>query len=388
MGNPDDSQPAVPTEKKRQHYVPRCYLSQFSLQGDEVRIGIFVLPGEKFIPAGALSKQAYENFFYGKDGFIENALEKVEGPAGPILKRIAQERTLPTLNPQERESLLAFIAIFGLRTKGAIEENEVVFSKGLTTALGSGAEAAAKQSGGREAAILASLKTALKLLPLYRDLGWKLLVNDTSVPFITSDNPLIKYNQFLEQRTSLQYLGSLNHRGIQLFVPISSVTCLMLYDSAVYGVGSRDQDQVFVQPQDALQLNRLQAAAAECCVYFDHTVDEQLVSAIAREAKGFRRPEQGTERFEADGRTVIRLFRTSLRAKLELSFVKVLRRARRWDLADDSNLVRHREFEEALAEATRRVRPSLSGVDETGKPVTLTAVPPSDIRSRKDAPRT
>lgn len=380
MDNSDRIDPPKITQKKRQHYVPRCYLRQFSVQRDEVRIGVYVLAGGKFIPAGALGKQAYEDFFYGKDGFIEDALEKLEGATAPLLKRIAQERTVPSFTATERESLLTFIAVLDARTKSVIEANEEVFSSGLSAAFGAAAGAAAEQAGGRDAAISASLKTALKLLPLYRDLESKVLVNSTPVPFITSDTPVIKYNQFLEGRTSREAINSLNFWGIQVFLPVSPGTCLMLYDPAVYGVGSRDAVSVVVQEQDALELNRLQAAAADTCVYFDHTVGEPLVASIARAASSLRQPEQGAEKLEIAGKTVIRLFRASLRAGLKLSFVKVLRRARRWDLGDVASLVRHPEYDRALAEWTRRMMPSLSATDENGEPVKLRVVPPPDIR--------
>lgn len=367
------------TEKKRQHYVPRCYLRQFSIQGDEVRIGIYVVESGKFIPAGALSKQAYANFFYGEDGFIEDALEKLEGAAAPILKRIAIERAIPRLSREERGSLLTFIAILGARTKGVVEANEEVFAKGLSLAFGAGAEAASDQAGGRPASILASLNAALKMMPLYSDLTCKLLVNSGVIPFITSDDPVIRYNQFLEERTSRQAISSLNFRGIQVFVPVSPSTCLMLYDSAVYGCGFKDSDIVEVEQEDVLELNRLQMASADRCTYFDHTVSEGQIASIVRLTKGLRRPESGAEEIKKDGKTVIRLFRASLRAGLKLSFSRVLRRARRWDLSNETAIVRNLEFERALTQLTRQRQPSISAPDGSGKQVNLRVVPPLDV---------
>ena len=54
-------------DKKRQHYVPRFYLKNFSINSEGKAIGIYNVEKCKFIPSGSLKSQAYENYFYGED---------------------------------------------------------------------------------------------------------------------------------------------------------------------------------------------------------------------------------------------------------------------------------------------------------------------------------
>jgi hypothetical protein len=69
------------------------------------------------------------------------------------------------------------------------------------------------------------------------DLRWKLLQNKTDLPFITSDHPAVRYNQFLEPRIRSGSNTGLVARGLQMFLPLSPKHVLVLFDSETYKVG-------------------------------------------------------------------------------------------------------------------------------------------------------
>ena len=71
---------------KRQHYVSQFYLKNFSIHLNRKSIGIFNVQREKYIPQASLRGQAYQDYFYGKDGSTENALSSIEKAASRIVE--------------------------------------------------------------------------------------------------------------------------------------------------------------------------------------------------------------------------------------------------------------------------------------------------------------
>ncbi len=103
------------TDKKRQHYVPKFYLRNFSVEGNGKQIGIFNTNQELYIQNGALAKQAYMPFFYGKDGKIEDLLSLQEGEASSVIREIINTGKLPLYNSLEYKILLLFVILTASR---------------------------------------------------------------------------------------------------------------------------------------------------------------------------------------------------------------------------------------------------------------------------------
>ena len=67
------------SEKKNQHYVPKMHLRNFSVNNNRKIIGLFNFASNKFVGDKApIESQSSENWYYGKDLKLENALEKIE----------------------------------------------------------------------------------------------------------------------------------------------------------------------------------------------------------------------------------------------------------------------------------------------------------------------
>lgn len=82
------------------------------------------------------------------------------------------------------------------------------------------------------------------------DLKVKLLINTTVTPFITSDHPVIRYNQFLEMRRHPGGNAGLAAKGLQVFLPLSPKHMLLFYDDWVYKVGGRSQEMLWMVLKD------------------------------------------------------------------------------------------------------------------------------------------
>jgi hypothetical protein len=89
----------------------------------------------------------------------------------------------------------------------------------------------------------------MRVYPLLLDLHNKLLINKTSVEFITSDHPIVMYNQLLTFRTFGSNCG-VACKGLQIFYPLDPKKVLMLYDGQIYRVGSKRIAIDITNPQD------------------------------------------------------------------------------------------------------------------------------------------
>lgn len=87
--------------KKRNHYIPRFYLKRFSVNNEGKFIGLFNHKRDVFVQQASLRHQAYENFLYGEDDEIENALANMENNVANMFYYWTEEKLL---NPPLAES--------------------------------------------------------------------------------------------------------------------------------------------------------------------------------------------------------------------------------------------------------------------------------------------
>ena len=185
-----------------------------------------------------------------------------------------------------------------------------------------------------EEAPLLTLGIVVQGYPLLLDLAYKLLLNKTDVEFVTSDNPVVLYNQLFSFRKFASNNG-LAQKGLQIFLPISPKIALIFYDHSVYTVGKRHGMTVNVDlTKDVYELNTLQMCSALNCVYFrDRELD---VSSLYRKASPFLRQKKGTLNVFLGNKTknkreeLIGMSREDIRTNLSLSFLRLTKSARVW----------------------------------------------------------
>ena len=64
-------------DKRRQHYVPKFYLRNFSENNKSV--GIYLFKKNKIIEHGSINDNLWAEYFYGEDAVIENKLAEHDG---------------------------------------------------------------------------------------------------------------------------------------------------------------------------------------------------------------------------------------------------------------------------------------------------------------------
>jgi len=284
------------TDKKNQHYIPKFYLRNFSYRGNLKQIGLFNVKSNFFYQTAPLKNQGSKDFFYGNDGVIEEGLSIIEGRLAQTIKNIIADKVLPKAFSKEHLSLLMFVGLTDLRNPIVIEIYKSMFKT---------VEAKLKELNiytdtqdffpeiEHRQAVNTSLKGLNDVVGYMGDLGYKLLINKTSTPFISSDFPIVKYNQYLEGKNWKNHKTGYGTTGLQLIVPLSNEMVIILYDSAIYKVGAkRSQCLEIDKIEDVNQLNMLQLLNCFQTVYFNETINEHYINELAKKTSKFNRPNQ------------------------------------------------------------------------------------------------
>jgi len=108
-------------ETKRQHYVPKFVLRNFS--EDEKTVGVLVLRDGKIVPRGPIMTQAYEDYFYGADQILEKAFGEGETDIAARLGSLSDEN-LNGLTSNDIFQVSLFVHYQLFRTKAAVEQGD------------------------------------------------------------------------------------------------------------------------------------------------------------------------------------------------------------------------------------------------------------------------
>jgi hypothetical protein len=279
------------TDKQRQHYVPKFYLRNFSIKNNGKQINVLNTKADLFISNAKLKTQASKLFFYGKDGHIENVLSNIESEISPLITSICKYKTGPAFNSEEHLRLLHFVIL--MSSRNPVASNEVIESGNQLRKIIS------KMTDGKteiDPTIMSNQEQAIKIVlqqiavatAVCNDLKLKILINRSSTPFIISDNPLIKYNQFLEQRKWPLSVTGYASIGLQLLLPVDPFTMLLFYDEHTYKIGDRKKTSLEInKSSDVDQLNLLHFLNCDSLIFANENVTEFYLKKLFNESKKF-----------------------------------------------------------------------------------------------------
>lgn len=230
---------------KTQHYVPRFYLKNF-MDSNE-RIWVYDKKNKStFNPS--IINVACENFFYDNDEidlvfneeqYLEKLYSSKEAEFAPFLLEFITKLESDKINvitSDDRETFSNYLVLQIDRTKEHREESIQFYqaiikqlrAKGVT-------EDQIKEFGFDEEEInpkelhLESILTSFKMdktfIDILKDHIWLVFKNETSQPFYTSDNPIVKKAHIIDKFISNEGYAS---PGIEIVFPISSKFILVL----------------------------------------------------------------------------------------------------------------------------------------------------------------
>lgn len=321
---------------KKNHYVPIFYLKLFSANGRS--INLFNIASCKTILDSNLRNQCYKDYFYGKEPELEKALGMIEDAASEIIRSIANSCELPGIDSSEYMNLVLHILLQYGRTAYMDEALNEQLEKTMKhiAAVGLGLtkeqlESVRIKQTGLGPALLPDLA---RLYPLLSGLGCKLLRITGDNGFVTCDNPVVLYNQLLSFRKHGGNTG-IASKGLQIFFPMSPKLAIMLYDSRVYRVGSKAARVIDIaEKRDIDQLNCLQMVSAHENIYF--LDPDTPVFGMFETSRKYRRKQKSKmqvfrgKETEFGREELIHSWWEEVRTDLQLSFVRVVKSAKRW----------------------------------------------------------
>ena len=244
---------------KRQHYVPQNYLRSFSSDGNS--IGVFQIETEKCIDTAPIKGQAQEAYFYSDMLVLEKNLGDMEEIMSNNRKTIF-ENSNQKLSLYQKEILYQDMMLQLYRTRQMADIYEE-----LATAKARRIWSHSNDEFIRKNADNFGIKYKYPVIPSMLALLNNLGVNRTCIPFVTSDNPVSKYNQFFEAWRK-KHCG-LNSAGLQLFYPLSPEYGVIYYDHNVYKTKYRKRNFLDVADEsDVNNLNGLTCACANHSIYY------------------------------------------------------------------------------------------------------------------------
>lgn len=330
------------SNKVEQYYVPKFYLRYFSNLPNKKQLGVFNLKRKIYIASAPLRKQGFKPYLYGKDGVLEDLLSNVESGLALFIRLINVTKILPIFNTISHRFLLFFVFLMRLRNPEISDGFKKSFNNAQTILnrkrekLGLDPEKEEFDNNFLVAVGLSHINTGLLHCS---DLKYKLLFNTTDRLFITSDNPVIGYNQFLEGRKFKEGMTGFSAIGLQIILPLTPRLILLFYDSDIYKIGYKKQPCLSIfDTRDVDQLNLLQFLNCNENVFFNgNRINEGYILTLYYKAKKFKKANQvitrefqeiTTTNPEGIPSSLIITNRTECRSGLKLHRIKQLDKAR------------------------------------------------------------
>ncbi|MBL7968648.1 MAG: DUF4238 domain-containing protein [Prolixibacteraceae bacterium] len=328
--------------KKNQHFVPQFYLRRFTRTMKSPFIELFIYSSQSHVKNAPIKNQASEKHFYDNDNSIENMLEIIEGEAAKSLKKIDHTGKL-SKSKIDHINILAFSFFQLARTKQHAKEVQTTINKIYQQIYKDDPRFKGFFDNYRieiEKPATFSIGIISKILRQTVDLKIKLIVNKTNQRFITSDNPVLGYNQFLEKRKVQGSITGIALKGIQYFLPIDSNNCLVFYDSKTYKVGKWYSNIILVKNKKEIDLiNLLQFLNCEDHIYFNDETEIDYIRNLYQKSKKYEKagipivneyPEISFN--DGENASLIHSYKTDLKIGLEVSFIRECKRAKKYKM--------------------------------------------------------
>lgn len=307
-------------EKKNQHFVPQFLQKFFSEDGKN--IGVYVIKSGSYIPCAPIKGQASEDYFYSKNPKIEDALSKIEGIAKECIEELIERKNSKLLGLRE------FVILQTLRTMTQVNITQESQQKLMNLFFAQSSELGYVYKkyvdcvGEKTASF--NLSFLKQMVDICEDLQLKVLVNNTNIDFLLSDNPACCYNQFFE-RIKYKGMASYGSKGLQIFMPITPRLGIFMYDNSTYKVGNRKAFYIDLTEKDVDNLNRIIIINANETIYFlPKTQNKEKLNEIAKVFSEKKSNIHTIEQKISNTTSIIGIQRLGIYCKAIFSFCKEL----------------------------------------------------------------
>ncbi len=309
---------------RQHHYVPRFYLRRFKSRCR--RINLHNIRRGRTIVDASIKHECAKPDYYRSDR-IENALAELEKRAAVTIMAMCNSE-----REYDLDTLRQFIAVQLLRTPSHTMRTALTYTKFQELLRGETTDDESIRENrfhAVEAADLPvfNLRMSDDVAKGMRDLK-SIVVETATDTFITSDNPVFKYNQYLQEIQDHGTTG-LRQTGIQVFLPLSPRHMLVVYDKDVYDYVKKKSPT----EADVEALNGLQMISASNNLYFSDVGQSHSVENLTSKYAHFRQSTHIVlDEFSSDENPqhfLAHSFEQTPNVGLNLSFLRIKRRADR-----------------------------------------------------------
>ena len=321
------------SKRKNHHYIPRFYLKHFATNEDRKAIGLYNLDNKKFIENAPIKHQASSDYLYGNDEVVESWLADIEGVIAKMFYYWIDEKTFipPPENSNGYLIFKRFILYQLHRTPKAGRESIEHLNEAMLKILPLLAPEIKGKIDGLKLEhpepILYTLFKSTDKEYLLDYLKFKFVVNLSDLPFLTSDSPVILYNEFMEK--SGNYIGAtgLASKGLQIFYPIHPRLMICMYDPFVYKCKESENCVSTDKVEDIHQFNVMQYLNCDTQLFFDDTICKEYIETnIVDEYEHLKTPQKSINTIINNGNNKLLFFTgiENFHINLNLSFMKVM----------------------------------------------------------------
>lgn len=259
------------------------------MDSERSAINLYNIARGRLIEGAPIKGQCARNYFYGKDGLLERALQEPESAYAAIVAKATNDPHSITL--KDLAHLREFALLQTFRTYGHIEKFMAAADQHYADieAAAKGMRLPPRMVANVDEAVIIALRQFADTREHVRDLETCLILNETRHEFITSDDPVIHTNRFHFQKLRKDSFGICS-AGAMFFLPLTPKLAFMAFDGNVYLAPRRLGNTVGMGRNDEVSsLNELQLLHARQNLYFaDSATGEKLVTEFRRHA--VRRP--------------------------------------------------------------------------------------------------
>lgn len=248
---------------KNQHFVPRCYLRPFTSDPDKKTIDLYNIDRSALIHKAPIKNQCSRDYFYGSDACLEQAIQTVEGGYAGVLQSLLKYKN--PISPMARAIVPRFWLLQHTRTEAASQRTVAMSAEadGLIQHQDESFKIEIKQ------AVQFALGAYAQNLYALDDLKIVLAHNRTQTPLITSDDPAIIVNRWLQNNRFVMGPGyGIHAAGLVCVLPLSPLVCCILYDGDIYSI-QKTHNWIDIRSSDDIDsINNLQYLNCAANLYF------------------------------------------------------------------------------------------------------------------------
>jgi hypothetical protein len=314
--------------KDNHHYVPQFYLRKFS--HNNRNIDMYISDKNKYIKNANISKQASKKKFYGETDVIENDLMNLEHKVSIIINKIIESKKFPSKETEEYSILMIFILTSSARVPREADNISSMIDKFYKELMIKDNSIDIDEGDLNDFIIKSDvpsvlpMQVAIKSYPAIIDLKPILLISNCDKRFITSDNPVTKYNLFAVIRDYEMRGYGITSRGLMIFLPLTDKICMLLYDEDVYEITGLNENILFICKGKIIdELNRLTYLDSYRFLYYKCDTNERYISKLVNNNKPTFSTDNNFSVIPSNIGEVIGFHSHATRDRINMNFVKL-----------------------------------------------------------------